>query len=348
MARCSRLDYKGALHHVMARGIEQREIFHCDGDKNAFLDRLGEVVETTGASVYAWTLMPNHVHLLYRTGEVPIGRCMMSILGGHATYFNTKYERSGHLFQNRFKSILVDDQTYFLAVLRYVHLNPVRSGLVSLSELSDYRWTGHSSLMGLRVRWWQDNDFVLSLFGEDPREARTRLAEFLLQCDEDSDVDLMESGKLLANTRDRTMADRPSSGGSHVPPVRILGSRDFAERTLAKAASPILQLPAGVSGDREDRERFRDLAGRLADALEVEVAAVLAGARTRRCSRARSILCFLAFGRLGMSLTRIAQELRLSVSAISQAKLRGESLIRDDLPLNRLVQRVADHDPEGQ
>jgi len=106
MPRRSRIDAAGALHHVMVRGIERAAVFQSDGDRDHFLERLGEVLDETITLCYSWALIPNHFHLLLRTGPVPISAVMRRLLTGYALWFNRRHRRYGHLFQNRFKSIL--------------------------------------------------------------------------------------------------------------------------------------------------------------------------------------------------------------------------------------------------
>jgi REP element-mobilizing transposase RayT len=145
MPRGPRLDAPGVLHHVMARGIERREIFEDDADRQAFVVRLEGALRHTGGAVYAWCVLPNHVHLLVRSGWATVGRMMQSLLGGYAGAFNRRHRRSGHLFQNRFKSVLVEEDAYLLELVRYIHLNPVRAGLVAAGGALDrYPWTGHA------------------------------------------------------------------------------------------------------------------------------------------------------------------------------------------------------------
>ena len=132
MPRGPRLDAADALHHVIARGIDRCSIFRDDADRADFLDRLAEVAIAPRLSVYAWTLMTTHFHLLLRTGSAPLSRSMQSLLGGYAGAFNSRHRRVGYLFQSRFKSILVDDDAYLLEVVRYSLPQagvPCRSGL---------------------------------------------------------------------------------------------------------------------------------------------------------------------------------------------------------------------------
>ena len=151
MPRLARLDAPGLLQHVMARGIERRELFRDKKDRKSFLDRLAIILEETKTQCYAWALIPNHFHLLLRTGPAPLSKVMRRLMTGYAVTFNKRHKRSGHLFQNRYKSIVCEEDAYLLELIRYIHLNPLRAGLVrDLKELDKYPWTGHSAMLGRR------------------------------------------------------------------------------------------------------------------------------------------------------------------------------------------------------
>ncbi len=173
MPRRSRIDTAGALHHVMVRGIERGTIFRNDSDRNHFLERLGEILQDTKTPCYAWALIPNHFHLLLRTGTVPISTVMRRLLTGYALWYNRTHRRHGHLFQNRFKSILCQEDAYLLELVRYIHLNPMRAHLVKdLDELNRYPYCGHGVLMEKVKNPWQDTESVLGMFGEKLGVAR--------------------------------------------------------------------------------------------------------------------------------------------------------------------------------
>ena len=131
MPRQARLDAPNALHHVMVRGLERRAIFRDDVDRADFVARLAALAEAGALTVYAWALLPNHAHLLVRTGSRPLPRSMRSLLTGYAGHFNRRHHREGHLFQNRYKSIMVEEDPYLLELVRYLHLNPLRAHVVS-------------------------------------------------------------------------------------------------------------------------------------------------------------------------------------------------------------------------
>ena len=151
MPRRPRLDAPGLLQHVMARGIERRKIFLDDKDRESFLERFAIILEETQTQCYAWALIPNHFHLLLRTGSTPLSKVMRRLMTGYAVTFNKRHKRSGHLFQNRYKSVVCEEDTYLLELIRYIHLNPLRASLVqNLKELDKYPWTGHSTILGRR------------------------------------------------------------------------------------------------------------------------------------------------------------------------------------------------------
>jgi putative transposase len=130
MPRQPRLDTPGALHHIIARGNERRKIFEDKRDCEEFLVRLEDILSVGQTSCYAWALIPNHFHLFLRTGTVPIATIMRRLLTGYAMYFNRRHRRYGHLFQNRYKSILCQEDPYFTELVRYIHLNPLRAKVV--------------------------------------------------------------------------------------------------------------------------------------------------------------------------------------------------------------------------
>lgn len=165
MPRQARIDAPGALHHIIVRGIERRKIFIDDQDRHTFLERLGAIVEDTGTICYAWALIANHFHLLLRTGTAPIATVMRRLLTGHAVSFNRRHRRQGHLFQNRYKSILCQEDPYLLELVRYIHLNPLRAKLVGgMDALGQYPFCGHGVIMGKHARGWQDIETVLAYF----------------------------------------------------------------------------------------------------------------------------------------------------------------------------------------
>lgn len=158
----------------MTRTVERRPLFEDDTDRASFLDAFSRICSLTGTRILAWALMGTHVHLLVRCAEYPLSGFMQQVLSRYARFFNRRHDRTGHLFEDRFRSILVNDESYLLSVIRYIHLNPVSSGMVdSVEALGKYPWTGHRAVVtGVEIDG-QDVDGVLALFGGSRSEALT-------------------------------------------------------------------------------------------------------------------------------------------------------------------------------
>ena len=161
MSRQARLDVPGTLHHVIVRGIERRKIVNSDQDRKDFVSRMGTIASETGTLIYAWALMTNHAHIFLRSGPSGLPRYMRRLLSGYAVSYNRRHRRHGHLFQNRYKSIVCEEDPYFKELVRYIHLNPLRTKLVkSLAELDGYCWCGNSVLRGWLKNDWQDCSMI--------------------------------------------------------------------------------------------------------------------------------------------------------------------------------------------
>jgi len=164
----------------MIRGIERRKIFRNNKDREDFIERLEALCPAMQTSCYAWAFMSNHAHFLFRTGTAPLSRLMRRLLTGYVIGFNVRHRRRGQLFQNRFRSIICQEDAYLRELVRYIHLNPIRVGIVkTLDELKSYKYCGHSSLMGKIKREWQDNDYVLGYFGKRKFQARKEYESYV-------------------------------------------------------------------------------------------------------------------------------------------------------------------------
>lgn len=198
MPRFSRIDAAGVLHHVIVRGIERRRIFRDNQDRDDLLNRLEALLPETRTACYSWALIPNHAHFLLRTGTAPPATLMRRLLTGYAVTFNRRHMRHGQLFQNRYKSIVCQEDIYFMEPVRHIHLNPVRAGLVSdLNGLNSYPYCGHSALMGSLERSWQSNDYVLRHFGKSVRSARNAYIRYLEAGDDQGHREDLIGGGLL-------------------------------------------------------------------------------------------------------------------------------------------------------
>jgi REP element-mobilizing transposase RayT len=186
MPRRRREDAPGSIHHVWARGIEGRAIFHRDGDRLDLLDRMTEILVEAGACCLAWALMTNHLHLVVRTGSVPLSTVMRRIHTGFAVRFDLTYQRTGYLFQSRFGSRLVRDDDGLRTVIRYVLRNPLDGGLVrDLRALERFPWCGYGAILGLRPALpFEAVEETLSIFGSTTSAGRSALSAWMAQEDD--------------------------------------------------------------------------------------------------------------------------------------------------------------------
>lgn len=176
MARPPRIEFPGAFYHVIVRGNQKQNIFLDDEDRSEYLDRLRHYKEERGFVLYAYVLMSNHVHLLIETQKTPLSKIMQLLNFTYTRHFNRRYGQTGHLFQGRYKSLLCDRDEYLLGLVRYIHLNPVRAGVVTFPH--EYPWSSHRAYLG-KGDAMVDIDGVLRLFSEEAPAARKRYREFV-------------------------------------------------------------------------------------------------------------------------------------------------------------------------
>lgn len=320
MPRGARLDAPGTLHHVMVRGIECNSIVEDEGDREYFVTRLGSVASATGTSIYAWALMTNHAHILLKSGYAGLSLFMRRLLTAYASYYNRKYRRHGHLFQNRYKSIVCDEDAYFKKLVSYIHLNPLRAGLVrSLTELDRYPWCGHAVVMKNHSRDWQARAYVLGFFGVRESMARKAYREFVAsECGLGAQPKLTGGGLIRSLGGWSEVKAQRKRGEKQFSDQRILGSGEFVKEILQEAEArrqtqfPALPVEADVS-DRLDE---------LCREQGVSLQALQGGSRIRACSAIRrQVVEEFVVGK-GMSYAGAARLLGVSASAVTQILLR--------------------------
>jgi REP element-mobilizing transposase RayT len=177
MARKPRIHLDGALYHVMLRGNAGQPIFLIDEDRDAFEHLVAEGVARFGHRIHAYCWMANHVHLAVQVAETPLSKIMQNLAFRYTRLINRREERIGHLFQGRFKALLVDADSYLLELVRYIHLNPVRAQLVA--DPADYPWSGHLSYLGKAHKEWLTTEWVSSQFAANSGAARRRYSTFV-------------------------------------------------------------------------------------------------------------------------------------------------------------------------
>lgn len=178
MARPPRIEYPGAFYHVIVRGNQRQDIFLDDKDRLEYLSRVASCKEKNGLILYAYVLMSNHVHLLIETPKSPISKIMQLINFTYTRAFNRRHGKVGHLFQGRYKAILCNRDEYLLALVRYIHLNPVRAKMVTMPQ--EYLWSSHREYVELK-KGMVDTDRVLRLFSEKMSHARKLYREFVAE-----------------------------------------------------------------------------------------------------------------------------------------------------------------------
>jgi REP element-mobilizing transposase RayT len=325
MPRKSRIDAPGALHHIIGRGINRQEIFTDKKDYYAFMGRLGDLLIETKTSCYAWALIPNHFHILLRTGQETISKIMKRLLTGYAVNYNRRHNRSGHLFQNRYKSILCQEDSYLLELIRYIHLNPLRTNLVSeYGDLVYYPYCGHGIILGRKKHKWQDIEYILRFFGEKKAIARRNYSQFVRNgVDLGSRPDLTGGGLLRSHGGWAGIRAIRKSGDYQKGDERILGDGAFVKEVLDKAEERFKERYR-LKAEGYDLEK---LIRRVAEITHLNPEEILDTQRDAKRTEARSILCFWASDKLGVTQSELAQLLKLTQSAISHAVRRGRMLV---------------------
>ena len=328
MPRQSRIDTAGALHHIIVRGIERGKIFDDDEDRDNFLKRLGVLLGETKTVCYAWALIPNHFHLLLLTGEVPVATIMRRLLTGHAVSYNLRHCRHGHLFQNRYKSILCQEDAYFLELVRYIHLNPIRAGLVeNLASLDGYPYSGHGVIMGKQQHAWQDRESVLAYFGKREGFARRAYREYVAGGIEQGRRADLTGGGLIRSAGGWTAVRELRREMVHAKSdERILGDGAFVEKVLAEADDAFdrrhVLKARGIGVD--------DIAEIVARLLDMKPEEVFREGRYKRVVMARSLVCFWAVRELGVSMASLARRFNISSVAVSKSVLRGAEIAKKE------------------
>ena len=290
MLRKSRIDAPGAFHHIIGRGINRQEIFSDKMDYGNFLDRLGDILGETKISCHSWALMPNHFNMLLKTGDAPISTVMRRLLTGYAITYNRRHCRCGHLFQNRYKSILCQEDPYLLELVRYIHLNPLRAKLVSdYRALSRHPYSGHSVILGHRNNDWQDVDYILRLFGDKETIARRRYSEFVQKgIGQGKRPDLTGGGLLRSQGGWAAVKALRRSGAYQKGDERILGDGDFVGGVLSQAEEQF-QQKYRMKAKGYDLEKAIQ---RVAEIMGMSSEEIMEPGKHRKRTRARSLLCY--------------------------------------------------------
>lgn len=307
MARPLRIEYAGAFYHVTSRGNERKDIFKNDRDREKFQLYVGAAVERYQAKVHVYCLMSNHYHMLLETPIGNLAQIMRHINGSYTTYFNVKRNRNGHLFQGRYKAIVVDKDEYAGELSRYIHLNPVRAQMTERPE--DYEWSSYRSYIGLVQKpKWLTEEFILGQFGRDEREGRKNYREF---------VDAMV-GKEYESPLKSAIAECILGADRFIENIKDLY---LGEKRADRDVPAIGELKKGPSFDEIRRVAEQVIGG------------------DERVIRKASLL--LSHRYSGRSLKEIGREYGLSESGVSQASIRFRKALDGNRGLEKKVAKIS-------
>lgn len=304
MGRSLRIEYPGAYYHVTSRGNERKDVFKSQKDREQFLQYLESAVNRYGAVIHAYCLMSNHYHLLLETPAGNVSKIMQHINGAYTNYFNVKRKRSGHLFQGRYKAIVIEADEYAQHLSRYIHLNPVRTSMVDRPE--EYRWSSYLEYVGIRKRpQWLETSLILDYFGKgDERFGNYRkFVEELLGRDYESPL-------------------------SAVVAATILGSESFVSDLTERH----------VDGKQHDRELAAARKLMTKPSLQTILEGVQGISTSSRITKNAGI--YLCHRYSGAGLKEIGEQFGIKESAVSQSSRRFAQVLERDKELLKMVERV--------
>lgn len=324
MPRTARLDLPDLLQHVIVRGVDRCDIFRDDADRRRFLQSFSKLLVRTGTECLAWSLMTNHFHLLLRPRNTRLAPFMRRLLTGYAIYFNLRHKRSGHLFQNRYKSLVCEEDAYLLELVRYIHLNPLRAGLVKdLAALDRYAWSGHSVIMGKDALEGQVVDDVLSIFSKGKREARRHYRIFVEYGVPLGKREDLGSGRRMSRELLEELGEQPYD-------ERILGSGEFVEE---------LRMRGELESKFPRAMEINEIVASVCRHFGVNPEDLRQKTRAARIVDARSVICYLAVRQAGHSGVEVGRQVNLRRAGVSVAASRGENMVKDDPALFTLIDK---------
>jgi REP element-mobilizing transposase RayT len=284
MARRLRLHVPGGFYHVTLRGNHRRPIFFADSDRELLDTVVAEAVGRLAARVHAYCWMTNHLHLLVQVSDAPLGRLILRLASRYARQVQAWLPTTGHLFERRYHAVLVDADNYLLTLVRYIHLNPVRAGIVT--DAADYPWSSHRAYLGQAPANWLYRDFTLRLLGAEPPMAIEGYRTFM------NSAENCRWGTGTLTPR----ADQPD----------ILGSDDFVARLRGDTSQP--------RGHRS----LEDLLHECCNRFEIPPDALASPSRAHHLARARAWLGHRVVEERAGSISALARKLRRSEAALRQ------------------------------
>jgi REP element-mobilizing transposase RayT len=264
MARKPRIEFEGALYHVITRGNQRQQIFRATEDYERYLRILWDYKLRYNFVLYAYVLMGNHVHLLIETKEVPLSKVLQGVNQSYTMYFNRRYATVGHLFQGRYKAMLCDKDSYLLSLVKYIHMNPVRAGEAKSPEA--YPWSSHGCYIGqARHRGIVDNEAVLKIFAEDQRKAGRAYQEY------------MEEKEMLRREEVYATVDQ-----------RIVGDEEFVEEVKTRTGK------RDVRGRRKHAYQLPEIAKAVEETCGITLGQVREKGKGEELGRGRRLISLVA------------------------------------------------------
>jgi len=296
MARKPRIHIPGGLYHVMLRGNGGQDIFFSPEDRYRMFFLIQEGVERFSHRVLAFCLMDNHIHLAIQVSDISLPKLMQNLSFRYTRWINSNHQRMGHLFQGRYKALLVDKDNYMLELIRYIHLNPVRAGLVVTPE--DYEWSGHRAYMGKEHLPWLSCDAALSQFGHDVHHARWRYEDFVM-------------GAL-----DERHRPEFHQGGDD---SRLLGEDRFLQQVMVQTDEVVAV-----------KFSLEEVLGLVALEFDVAIEDLCSSSRKRSLAEARGIAAWLVAESGQLTLAKLAKLVHRDPSALSlQVKKVRERVVNE-------------------
>lgn len=295
--RGPRLEMPGGIYHVTCRGNNRAQVFSEPSDYGNFHERLIRVIEDFEWRLHAYALMPNHLHLLVQLTRPGLDGGMQRLLSSYALWRNARTGQSGHVFQGRYGAKLCQKESYLLELVRYIHMNPVRWGLVK--HPAEWPWASHRTYMGLAAESWVTTEPVLERFGD--RTDPERLARF--------------EAFVMARVPERIAKQL-----AHTARGAILGTPAFIEEVKRRSALPV----RGADRERANRPSLEDLVACAANAVSLSPEEILGPSKRDRCAEARMAVLWLAVKRFGYRSAEVSRFLHRSQPAISQILARAE------------------------
>ena len=306
MARKPRIHYPGAVYHVMLRGNAGQPVFFDGRDRCRLYLILQYVVERFGCRIHGFCFMTNHVHLVFQMGDIPLSRIMQNLSLRYTKWINYTQARTGHVFQGRYKALLLDADTYLLELVRYVHLNPVRAGMVASPD--EYPWSGHHAYLGKEPLPWLTTDWVLSLFSDDVQNARKGYEAFVA---------------------DGIGEARRSEFHGGTCEGRILGDDIFADEVLAK-----------TNQRRRPDYLLADVVDSVCRSYGIKEEQIKAPGKARPCAEARAIAALLVLESPGLSLTELGKMLNRDIAPLGRAGRRLLEAAQNDEELKTRIDNL--------